>query len=185
MLSLSSFPSSLANCPVAVYSVSAASSSLFGISLPQSSVTSLTEMKVGEPPLFLHGLFSPSTHSHTTQRDSSPPPPCLRPLVSCFVRSLLTGAPPPADATDEGGWGPTLRFGVACSISAGVALFPATPDTLTFCFPPELIARGWYSHMSNGITTASGEVVQKVGEEEREGERMMEDKRNGGRVRQR
>lgn len=49
--------SSLANCPVAVYSVLTASSSLFDISPTQSFVISLTEINVGEEPLFLYRLF--------------------------------------------------------------------------------------------------------------------------------
>lgn len=104
-VSFSSLPTtSFANCPVAVYSVSTASSSLFDISPPRTRLTSLTEINVKKEPLFLHGLFQSSTHSRTTRRSLSPPPVPLSVLgVSCFARSLLQRGPPTLTGDEEGG----------------------------------------------------------------------------------
>lgn len=104
-VSFSSLPTtSFANCPVAVYSVSTASSSLFDISPPRTRLTSLTEINVKKEPLFLHGLFQSSTHSRTTRRSLSPPPVPLSVLgVSCFARSLLQRGPPTLTEDEEGG----------------------------------------------------------------------------------
>lgn len=109
--SLSSLPTTcFANCPVAVYSVSTASSSLFDISPPRTRLTSLTEINVKKEPLFLHGLFQSSTHSRTTRRSLSPPPVPLSVLgVSCFARSLLQRGPPTLTGDEEGGGGLTWR----------------------------------------------------------------------------
>lgn len=94
--------SSFANCPVAVYSVSTASSSLFDISPPQSFVTSLTEIDVREEPLFLFRLFqvllSLSHHSVFV----SPPPVPLRPRGVVF-RSLSSERGPPTLTGEKGG----------------------------------------------------------------------------------
>lgn len=112
-VSFSSLPTtSFANCPVAVYSVSTASSSLFDISPPRTRLTSLTEINVKKEPLFLHGLFQSSTHSRTTRRSLSPPPVPLSVLgVSCFARSLLQRGPPTLTGTrrEGGGGGQTWR----------------------------------------------------------------------------
>lgn len=93
---LSPLTSSLANCPVAVYSVSTASSPLFDISPPQSFVTSLTEINVGERNLSFFTDFFLVLHSlsHHSVLLSPPPVPLSVLRVSCFARSLLSEARP-------------------------------------------------------------------------------------------
>lgn len=115
-VSFSSLPTtSFANCPVAVYSVSTASSSLFDISPPRTRLTSLTEINVKRGTSLSSRTFSVfhslSNHSALTL---SSPRASLRPRSVVF-RSFSSLAGP---AHTDGGRGGREEEGGGANVAS-------------------------------------------------------------------
>lgn len=105
-VSFSSLPTtSFANCPVAVYSVSTASSSLFDISPPRTRLTSLTEINVKKGTSLSSRTFSVfHSLSHHSALTLSSPRASLRPRSVVF-RSFSSLAGPAHTDGGRGGGG--------------------------------------------------------------------------------
>lgn len=110
-VSFSSLPTtSFANCPVAVYSVSTASSSLFDISPPRTRLTSLTEINVKKGTSLSSRTFSVfHSLSHHSALTLSSPRASLRPRSVVFRSFSSLAGPAHTDGgrggREEGGGG--------------------------------------------------------------------------------
>lgn len=110
-VSFSSLPTtSFANCPVAVYSVSTASSSLFDISPPRTRLTSLTEINVKKGTSLSSRTFSVfHSLSHHSALTLSSPRASLRPRSVVFRSFSSLAGPAHTDGGRGGGGGQTWR----------------------------------------------------------------------------